>query len=145
MDIPFASWYMAIEKRQSRRRFVPRTLEPELRERMRTVCEEFRPFPGTRAVLIDQSPDSVFKGLLGHCGKIKGATAFIAYVGSMDSPNVQEKLGYMGEGIILEDELNVPIQCSGFCIHYGTDQAIPGDREQIILNFGFLLRRKIMR
>ncbi len=102
MDIPFAQWYMAIEKRRSRRRFAPSALEPELRERMRTVCEEFRPFPGTRAVLVDQSPDSVFKGLLGHYGKIKGAMSFIAYVGSMDSPNVQEKLGYMGEGIILE-------------------------------------------
>lgn len=102
MDIPFTKWYMAIEKRRSRRQFVPRPLEPELQERMRTVCEEFRPFPETRAVLVNQSPDKVFKGLLGHYGKIKGATAFIAYIGDMDGPNVQEKLGYMGEGIVLE-------------------------------------------
>lgn len=102
MDIPFTQWYTAIEKRRSRRQFVPRSLEPELQERMGVVCEKFRPFPETRAVLVNQSPDRVFKGLLGHYGKIKGATAFIAFIGNMDSPTVQEKLGYMGEGIILE-------------------------------------------
>ncbi|KJS17249.1 MAG: nitroreductase [Peptococcaceae bacterium BRH_c4b] len=102
MDVPFSQWYKAIEYRRSRRQFVPRPLEPELRERMCTVCDEFRPFPETRAVLVSQSPDGVFKGLLGHYGRIKGATAFIAYIGNMDCPNVQEKLGYMGEGIILE-------------------------------------------
>lgn len=102
MDISFADWYRAIEKRRSRRQFVPRSLEPELQKRMCSVVEDFRPFPETRAVLVNQSPGGVFKGVIGHYGKIKGATAFIAYVGDMDSPHVQEKVGYMGEGIVLE-------------------------------------------
>ena len=38
----------------------------------------------------------------GSYGKVKDASAFIAFIGSMDSPNVQEEVGYTGEGIILE-------------------------------------------
>lgn len=41
MDIPFTQWYTAIEKRRSRRQFVPRAMEPELQERMGVVCEKF--------------------------------------------------------------------------------------------------------
>lgn len=44
----------------------------------------------------------VFKGFLGSYGKVKGAPAFIAFIGSMDDPHVQEEVGYTGEGIILE-------------------------------------------
>jgi hypothetical protein len=46
--------------------------------------------------------ESVFKGIVGSYGKVKGAAAFIAFVGDMDDPFVQEKVGYTGEGIILE-------------------------------------------
>ncbi len=49
-----------------------------------------------------EAPDNVFKGIVGAYGKIKGAPAFIAFVGNMDSPHVQEEVGYMGEGIVLE-------------------------------------------
>jgi hypothetical protein len=63
---------------------------------------DFSPYPETRAVLVNQSTDQVFKGAIGHLGKIKGAPAFIAFIGNMDDPNIQEKVGYLGEGVILE-------------------------------------------
>jgi hypothetical protein len=53
-------------------------------------------------VLVKQAPDKVFKGAIGPYGKIKGAPSFIAFIGDMSSPNVQEEIGYTGEGIILE-------------------------------------------
>jgi len=55
-------------------------------------------------VLITEAPDTVFKGVIGPYGKTKGAPAFIAFIGNMESPYVQEQVGYMGEGIILEAE-----------------------------------------
>ena len=55
-------------------------------------------------MLITQSPDSVFRGAIGPYGKIRGAPAFIAFIGNMNNPDVQEQVGYMGEGIILEAE-----------------------------------------
>jgi hypothetical protein len=51
---------------------------------------------------VTERPDSVFKGLVGPFGKVKDAPAFVAFIGNMDSPNAQEMVGYMGEGIILE-------------------------------------------
>lgn len=49
-----------------------------------------------------ESANSVFKGVVGPYGRIKGAPAFVAFIGNMDSPNVQEEVGYTGEGIVLE-------------------------------------------
>jgi hypothetical protein len=39
---------------------------------------------------------------MGSFGKVKGAQAFIAFIGNMDDPLVHEEVGYTGEGIILE-------------------------------------------
>jgi len=55
-------------------------------------------------VLVTESPDKVFKGAIGPYGKIKGAPAFIAFIGNIESHYVQEQVGYTGEGIILEAE-----------------------------------------
>ena len=54
--------------------------------------------------MVTESPESIFKGAIGPYGKIRGAPAFIAFVGDTKSPVVQEQIGYMGEGIVLEAE-----------------------------------------
>lgn len=102
MEIPFSRWHSAIEVRRSRRNFHPVAPEPGLLEELERVCGEFRPFPGARAVLVKDSPDEVFRGAVGHYGKIKGASAFIAFIGDMQDTHVNEKVGYTGEGVILE-------------------------------------------
>lgn len=101
---PYVSrWYSAIGKRRSRRQFDPaRPIHPDLQQRFRTFCAGFRLFSHARAVLVTESPDSVFKGAVGPYGKIKNAPAFVAFIGDMSSPNVQEEIGYTGEGIVLE-------------------------------------------
>jgi nitroreductase len=102
MNIPVERWYPAIQKRRSIRRFNQQQLSAEHLSRISSVCAEFRPFNSTRAVVVTQAPDSVFKGALGSYGKIKGAPAFIAFVANTENPNFQEQAGYVGEGIILE-------------------------------------------
>jgi nitroreductase len=66
------------------------------------VCAEFNPFPSARAILVREHCDEVFKGAIGTYGKIKCARAFIAFIGDMNDVYVQEKAGYLGEGLILE-------------------------------------------
>jgi len=66
------------------------------------MCEEFRPFPDARAEFISRAADLVLKGAVGNYGKVKGARAFIALVGNMESVHAQERAGYTGEGIVLE-------------------------------------------
>jgi len=103
MDIPFTRWYSAIEPRRSRRHFDPtRPIEPAIFTALDTVCKQFRPFPHARTCLVIKSAQDVFKGIVGSYGKIKDAPAFMAFIGNMDSPYVQEEVGYTGEGVILE-------------------------------------------
>jgi len=103
MDIPYSRWHLAIEKRRSRRHFDPKLpIAPEALAALDKVCNQFAPFPYARSRLVTESAESVFKGLIGSYGKIKDAPAFIAFIGNMDGPFVQEEVGYTGEGIILE-------------------------------------------
>ena len=104
MNIPAERWYRTIEKRRSRRRFELKPLEEEVLSQIASVCADFRPFSNARSVVVAESPDKVFKGAIGTYGKIKGAPAFIAFIGNMESLNVWEQVGYIGEGIILEAE-----------------------------------------
>ncbi|MBM3156986.1 MAG: nitroreductase [Chloroflexi bacterium] len=102
MEIPFHGWHVAIFQRRSRRRYDSTPLEPAQLDNLKAICREFRPFPQARAELIDASPDEILRGAIGSYGKIKGAPTLIAFIGDMKDPHVHEKVGYTGEGIILE-------------------------------------------
>ena len=103
MDIPFSRWYSVIRKRRSRRRFDSnQPIEPGPLAVLDRVCREFTPFPGARSCLLNEPAKDIFKGIVGGYGKVTGAPAFIAFIGDMNSPFVQEGVGYTGEGIILE-------------------------------------------
>jgi len=103
MDISFSKWHAAIEKRRSRRRFDPNLpITPETLAALEKVCNQFTPYPSARSRLVTESSESVFKGVIGGYGKVKGTHTFIAFIGDMDDPFVQEKVGYTGEAIILE-------------------------------------------
>ena len=102
MEIPFSRWYEAIWIRRSRRLFHSKSIDQDVLERLHTVCKTFCPFTEVRAVLVNHSADEVFKGIVSHYGKIRGAPAFIAFIGNMEDQHIHEKLGYMGEGIVLE-------------------------------------------
>ncbi len=101
MDIPYKRWYEAIFRRRSRRLYNGFPLEREAFEKLTMVCNHFQPFNSARAVLIEDAK-SVFKGIIGAYGKIRGAPCFISFIGDMRDKYVQEKAGYTGEGIILE-------------------------------------------
>jgi hypothetical protein len=102
MGIPFSRWYAVIPRRRSRRLFDSKIVDTALLARLNTVCEEFRPFTEARSVLVTHYPYMVFKGAVANYGKIKGAPAFAAFIGNTEDPHVHEKVGYVGQGIILE-------------------------------------------
>ena len=102
MDLPVDRWYRAIPVRVSRRAYSPLLPDEDTLARLSRVCREFRPFPEVRSELVTKSPDDVFKGLVGSYGRVAGAPAYIAFIGRMDSPRVEEAAGYTGEGVILE-------------------------------------------
>ena len=104
MEIPASRWYGVIEKRRSRRNYEEKLPKPNHLKKLQKVCNTFRPFESARTVLVKEPPDNVFSGIIGAYGVIKGAKAFMAFIGNTRDPAVEEKVGYTGEGIILEAE-----------------------------------------
>lgn len=103
MKIPYSRWYPVIESRRSRRQFnASRPVQEQVFKDLKSICDGFRPFSNTRAVLIKENVDDIFKGVIGAYGKVKDALLAIAFIGDMNDIHVQEKTGYIGEGIILE-------------------------------------------
>ncbi|MCW3489796.1 nitroreductase family protein [Dethiobacter alkaliphilus] len=100
--LPVKRWHQAIESRYSTRNYNGRPVEPEKLALLQKMCEEFRPADSVRAVLVEDSGSGVFKGAIGSYGKIKGNPAYLAFVGKVNEPDVQEMIGYLGEGLILE-------------------------------------------
>ncbi|MFC1934050.1 nitroreductase family protein [Chloroflexota bacterium] len=104
MNIPASRWYRVIERRRSRRHYIDTLPKRSQFNRIKSICDSFRPFTNARATLVKESPVDVFKGIIGSYGMIKGAKAFIAFIGNERSPMVQEQVGYTGEAIMLEAE-----------------------------------------
>ncbi|MFZ5943123.1 MAG: nitroreductase family protein [Bacillota bacterium] len=103
MQIPVERWHEAIAKRRSRRQFFGQSLTREHLYHLKEFITEINSTSqGYRAALVLDSPEDVFKGGIGSYGKIKDAPAYIAFVGDMTNPNVQELTGYFGEAVILE-------------------------------------------
>jgi len=100
--LPVGKWYKAIFHRISRRGFDLKNIEPNELQSLSEFCNYFQPFSGVRAELGIDFSDKLFKGAIGSYGKIKDAKVFIAFIGDTKDPNVNEKIGYFGEGIILE-------------------------------------------
>jgi len=96
-------WYPAINARRSRRNFdKSRPVGAEAADRLHEVCSGFRPYSGVRVEFIDQPPDDIFANALGFYGNIKGAPAFLAFIGDTSDPHMQEKVGYAGAAAVLE-------------------------------------------
>jgi len=120
MQIPVESWHRAIFVRRSRRSFIDSLPEEEKIVRVEKICREFRLEGGVkagaevraeasvrtkarvRAEFIRLSPEKVFRGIVGNYGRITGAPYYVALIGETGAPNVEESIGYLGEGVILE-------------------------------------------
>jgi nitroreductase len=103
MNIPYARWYEAIGKRRSYRTYDKnRTIEAEKLAALDAVCREFRPFEDVRVCLVNKPVEDIFKFIAGNYGIIRNAPAFLAFIGNVENPYVNEQAGYTGEGVILE-------------------------------------------
>ena len=103
MEIPFRRWYPAIALRQSRRQYdASQPISPEILSSLKRACSEFRPFPEARVEVINETPGKIFDFVLGSYGVIRNPAAALAFIGDIRRPDVQEAVGYTGEGLILE-------------------------------------------
>ena len=95
-----AGWFDAIPHRISSRRFDGTPPAPALLDRLEETCERLTaPTVRARAVLVRQAPAEVFTGLVGSYGRVEGAPALVALVGSEDATL---EVGYIGEAVVLD-------------------------------------------
>jgi len=103
VEYPYDKWYKAIQVRQSWRQYDGRAVDTDLLLDLSRFLESLNNvYNGVRVILVQESPEDVFKGVIGSYGKIAGAPCYAAFIGNMDDPNVQEKTGYVGELFVLE-------------------------------------------
>ncbi len=95
------TWFDAVSRRVSRRRFQDRPPDAGALARVHTVCSRVTEATAgeVRAIVVDESPAGVFTGLVGAYGGVTGAPAFAAFVAGEDR---QVDVGFIGEAVILE-------------------------------------------
>ncbi len=97
------NWYEAIQIRRSRRNFDSRLIEPQVLAELQEKIDIWnRVYEGARLVLVNENADKAFKGIIGSYGKVKGAPAYVAFIGDTRDSHMQEKMGYLGEAFVLE-------------------------------------------
>lgn len=103
MEIPAERWYQAVKDRNSRRQFYSQIIEKPKIKKLRNLIEKLNNnIEGLRIVLVQNDVDEIFTGIIGNYGKIKGAPAYLSFIGCENLPHMEEKIGYGGEAVILE-------------------------------------------
>lgn len=97
-----ARWHAAITRRHSSRCYDGRPLAATTVATLTAACADFRPFPGVRAVFVNEAPDDVLSGIVGSLGRIRGAPGYLAFIATGDDPLLPAQLGYVGEAMVLE-------------------------------------------
>ncbi len=95
-------WLEAIESRRSRRRYDGVPVAHDDLEALQACINGFQPTSTARVVLLRHAPKNLFKGLVGSYGRIEGVVSAMAFIGRENDPAVQESVGYVGEGLVLE-------------------------------------------
>ena len=103
MEIPAKRWYQAVKERNSRRQFNSQIIEKIKIKKLNNLIEALNnDIEGLRIILIQKEVEEIFTGIIGSYGKITGAPAYLAFIGREDISNMEEKIGYGGEAVILE-------------------------------------------
>ncbi len=101
LELPVERWYEALHHRHAWRTYQNIPVEPDKLIRLKEVCVGLSR-RGARVKISDRDIEGVFRGFIASYGQVTGAPAYAAFIGDMRDPNVYEKVGYVGEGVVLE-------------------------------------------
>ena len=97
-----SEWLTAVARRHSRRAFDGAPVAGALLDSMDVCCETFRPYAGTRTVLVRSPEVDIFKGIVGSYGKVTGASHVLVFIGDQADPFADQHVGLTGEAVVLE-------------------------------------------
>ncbi|MFW5711179.1 MAG: nitroreductase family protein [Spirochaetia bacterium] len=96
-------WYQAIFIRHSRRKYSSTPIETDKLEQLDELIDELnRNTTGARIALVRTHDGSIFSGIRGGYGIIKGPPAYLAFIADPQSAGSYEGLGFIGEAAVLE-------------------------------------------
>ncbi len=95
-------WLAAVAGRHSRRAYTGLPVAPATLDALERACERFRPYPDARTVLVRDPAVDVFTGIVGSYGKVRNAPHVLLFIAEENADFVDQHVGYMGEGIVLE-------------------------------------------
>jgi nitroreductase len=103
LPVPAAEWHEAALTRHSRRQFHPFPLEPEQLDALEELIGVLQPLSqGVRMVVARRVGSDIYRGIVGGYGKVSGALSALVMVGNRGVATVNERVGYIGEALILE-------------------------------------------
>jgi len=90
----------AINIRTSRRTYIEAPLEQEQIEKLQKLIDEYNKIGGFRIELVMNNGEA-FKGFTSSYGLLTGVNHYLGFIVEEDAPDIDEKIGYYGELIIL--------------------------------------------
>ncbi len=94
-------WYKSIDKRTSRRTYIDKDLNLDYLNKISSLIDKINKESSLNIQLIKDG-EKPFKGIKKSYGMISGVKSFIALVGEENIINVESKIGYFGEALVLE-------------------------------------------
>lgn len=103
MNAQIESWYEAIGRRRSRRTFLKTEIESQKLDGLRGLMAELnKTVVSCRIELVASHGGTIFSGIRGGYGVIKGAPSYLAFIVSPQSAGAYEHIGYIGQAAVLE-------------------------------------------
>lgn len=90
----------AILTRRSVRKYINKSIDKELVTLIQEKIDEYNNEYNLDIQLITDNPDA-FNSILASYGRFKNVHNYFALIGKKDDPNLHEKLGYVGEHLVL--------------------------------------------
>lgn len=103
MELEYNRLYDNIFKRVSTRDFSNHEIEDTVFNKIKIKAEEINKVDSNfKIIVVPEADDSIYKGIIGSYGKIKGAPAYAVFIGKKNDKEIMQKVGYLGEMFILD-------------------------------------------
>ena len=129
----------AIAQRHSIRAYQQRALEPDLRAELEALIAECNTAGGLHIQLVCNEPQA-FDCFWAHYGKFSGVSSYLAMVGPAGASDLDERLGYHGERIVLRaQQLGLGSCWAGLTYKQvpGAFSVAPGEKLRLLVALGY--------
>lgn len=118
-----------MEQRHSVRQYTEQSIEQEKRSVLDSLTQEINQKNALHIQIVYDEP-KCFDSFMAHYGKFSGVCNYIALVGKK-SPNLEEKLGYYGEQLVLKAQ-ELGLNTCWVALTHGKSKAIVNKGEKLV-------------